>query len=162
MSKQPSHRKRRAKFAVGNLNLERDLRNVALWPARHFSGDRLREARMLPALPDVAVGKKRRPTCAKCRNHGILAVFKGHKKDCPYQPCACQRCELTTRRRLVMRRQVSLRRSQSSEIERLARNMARLQEVSQSTPSDDPGKWPNRIRWLQVNCAYFDKNVKPS
>ncbi|CAM2107868.1 unnamed protein product [Caretta caretta] len=39
----------------------------------------------------------RSPTCARCRNHGIRVLLKGHKKSCQFQGCQCDKCILILR-----------------------------------------------------------------
>ncbi|XP_030854342.1 flocculation protein FLO11-like isoform X2 [Strongylocentrotus purpuratus] len=56
--------------------------------------------------------KKRHPTCARCRNHGLILDLKGHKRLCEYRYCRCTRCIVVSQRRVVMAKQVALSREQ--------------------------------------------------
>ena len=59
--------------------------------------------------------KKRHPTCARCRNHGLIFNLKGHKRVCQYRSCPCRRCSLVVQRRQVMARQLAMNREQEKE-----------------------------------------------
>ncbi|GFY48197.1 doublesex-and mab-3-related transcription factor A2 [Trichonephila inaurata madagascariensis] len=54
--------------------------------------------------------KKRDPKCARCRNHEKTSRLKGHKNDCPYRNCRCEKCILVLQRQEVNAKTVALKR----------------------------------------------------
>ncbi|XP_063846767.1 histone-lysine N-methyltransferase 2B-like isoform X1 [Scylla paramamosain] len=89
-----------------------------LW--RHLKDTRRREdaAEAAAGGDSVPYGGAGIPTstkqqkCDMCRNHGKITEKRAHKNACPFQNCRCALCDLTMKRRNIMRHQQRVRRSQ--------------------------------------------------
>lgn len=64
------------------------------------------------AMTEQGLTDSKLQKCDMCRNHGIMKEKRAHKNTCPYQDCACDLCNLTRKRRDIMRHQQRVRRSQ--------------------------------------------------
>ena len=51
-------------------------------------------------------------TCSRCRNHGIYAKLKGHKRYCKYVNCDCVKCLATMKHQRLSAEQTATRRAQ--------------------------------------------------
>ncbi|OWK16019.1 DMRTC2 [Cervus elaphus hippelaphus] len=61
-------------------------------PSDSATGGETRAPQGMELIPRRAVSRS--PTCARCRNHGVTAHLKGHKRLCLFQACECHKCVL--------------------------------------------------------------------
>ncbi|XP_066965351.1 doublesex- and mab-3-related transcription factor 1-like [Macrobrachium rosenbergii] len=69
--------------------------------------------------PGGGGGERRVPKCARCRNHNLSSILKGHKRYCPFARCQCHLCELTLQRQKIMAQQVALSRAHAQDVARV-------------------------------------------
>ena len=51
-------------------------------------------------------------TCSRCKNHGIYAKLKGHKRYCKHVNCDCVKCLATMKHQRLSAKQTATRRAQ--------------------------------------------------
>lgn len=75
----------------------------------------------LKSVDNNGMNSCRQPKCARCKNHGVNIVLKGHKRYCPFKSCMCRHCNLIVERQQVMAQQKQLKTLQNSDDEMLVR-----------------------------------------
>ncbi|KHN78466.1 Protein male abnormal 3, partial [Toxocara canis] len=98
-----------------------------------------------------AVGKKiRDPKCALCSAHGNKQPLRGHKKaQCPFLKCGCHLCGLVENRRILMARQIKLRRDQQKQ------RKAQLMPNTSNTQPQQMSNTNQGLTLLRSLYAYF-------
>ena len=62
---------------------------------------------------EVKSDLRKPPLCARCRNHGVEVLLKGHKRHCVYRNCQCGQCKMTVLRQNVVAHQIKQQRDKS-------------------------------------------------
>lgn len=62
---------------------------------------------------EVKSDLRKPPLCARCRNHGVEVLLKGHKRHCLYRYCQCGQCKMTMLRQNVVAHQIKQQRDKS-------------------------------------------------
>ena len=98
----------------------------------------------------IDIRKERKPSCTLCSNHGIRSSLKGHKHNCPFLRCHCERCVKGRLKRDIMKQQVRLRRKQMKDI---------VNHPYCGTPVESLGKFQRFNFVVLFCCCSFVKNV---
>lgn len=56
------------------------------------------------------VGIRNFQVCARCRNHGVRKILKGHKKACSFKQCGCEKCLVTKDRQSFIAKEIAMHR----------------------------------------------------
>lgn len=99
--------------------------------------------------------------CARCRNHGIKNILRGHKKFCEFKQCSCEKCLATKDRQSFIAREIAMHRYEiknqnetKSPSKGLKLNLVRSKPmVDQSTVTDE--FWTARSPKV---CPKFNKS----
>ena len=98
----------------------------------------------------IDIRKERKPSCTLCSNHGIRSSLKGHKHNCPFLRCHCERCVKGRLKRDIMKQQVRLRRKQMKDI---------VNHPYCGTPVESLGKFQSFNFAVLFCCCSFVTNV---
>lgn len=98
----------------------------------------------------IDIRKERKPSCTLCSNHGIRSSLKGHKHNCPFLRCHCERCVKGRLKRDIMKQQVRLRRKQMKDI---------VNHPYCGTPVESLGKFQRFNFVVLFCCCCFVTNV---
>ena len=103
----------------------------------------------------------RKPKCARCRNHGVIAWIKGHKRFCAFRDCRCEQCLLVVERQRIMAAQVALKRKQAAEDLAFQQQMMVHSTIEENPTRAQSATSPIRIRefWKK---SFQDGKMKPS
>lgn len=55
-------------------------------------------------------GIRNSQNCARCRNHGIKNILRGHKKFCAFKQCNCDKCLATKDRQSFIAKEIAMHR----------------------------------------------------
>lgn len=55
-------------------------------------------------------GIRNSQNCARCRNHGVKNILRGHKKHCAFKNCNCDKCLATKDRQSFIAKEIAMHR----------------------------------------------------
>lgn len=87
--------------------------------------------------------------CARCRNHGVRVILKGHKKHCPHKLCSCDKCLVTKDRQSFIAKEIAMHRYE-------------IKNKSESDSNPTPGLKLNLVRSKSMEEKSLQSSVRES
>ncbi|KAF2363355.1 DM DNA-binding domain [Trinorchestia longiramus] len=99
------------------------------------------------------LAQKRSQLCDKCRNHNKFCEKRGHKTKCEHENCRCVLCQLTDKRRLIMKYQQRVRRANVT-AEEIPSDEDESDGQTVATPGKDYGSLPETAPDNSMNICH--------
>lgn len=105
------------------------------------------------------VGIRNFQVCARCRNHGIRVILKGHKRSCTFKQCSCDKCLVTRDRQSFIAKEIAMHRyevksrsgSDEGTGDRLKLNLVRRKIVDERSSSSNESMLSGKSRRSRVS-----------
>ncbi|CRK95064.1 CLUMA_CG008542, isoform A [Clunio marinus] len=104
--------------------------------------------------------------CARCRNHNIRNILKGHKKNCPFKLCTCDKCLVTRDRQSFIAREIAMHRyeiknktdMESETVQSLKLNIVRSKSTEEKSSSSSSGESGGVVESVRKYMKISERN----